>query len=185
MENNLSSAEENDEDSSVDELSMMELPKQATPKQATPKHSNKKRTIDQRSPQNQQQQLVQDSSAPVQKARWSYCISQGIAAFCEALKLVEGQNSVVEEATRDLLVQAQAVQKGKAESALAATKELAKEFQALRQHVLQATQANANTNANTNANAIPSQQAKKSYAEATKPAASHLGRSTHVGLASS
>ena len=45
-----------------------------------------------------------------------------------ALQLAEGEDEVAEIATRQLLEQAESTQQGKADLALAATKELAKEI---------------------------------------------------------
>ena len=159
MQIEISSGEEEEDDSSQDELSTLQ------PKQATPKRSNKKRTLEQRSPQKKPQEtVVQDGVVPSQKARWTYCISQGVKAFREALKLAEGQDYAAEAATRELLQQAQAVQEGRVESALAATRELAKEIQALKQYVLEATSPSIQQNT-----AYPAKAAKKTYAEAMKP----------------
>ena len=109
---------------------------------------------------------------PFQKTRWLYYISQGIKAFEEALQLAEGKDAVAEIATRQLLEQAKSTQQGKAELALAATKELAKEIQALKEHVLKATNS---TITSTN---LTRPTRKKTYAKATNT--SLLGKSMHA-----
>jgi len=114
-----------DGSSEEDESSQDEL---QSPKQATPKQNNKKRTREQRSPQKLSNLLVGDAVISSQKSRWEHFIAQGILAFQNALEAVQGQNAEVEAATRELLCQTQAVQQGKTELALAATKELAKEI---------------------------------------------------------
>ena len=146
-----------EDESSEDELQV---------NQTTTVQSNKKRTLEQRSPQkNPQKPVVEDAAVPLQRARWNYLISKGIQAFQEALRAVQGQNAAVEEATRELLLQAKAVQQGKVESALVATKELAKEIQALKEHVLKATNTSTNTPANTTEQV---KTTRKSYTDALK-----------------
>jgi len=179
MQIDQSAGEETDEESSEDELATIAK----SSRQAMPIQNNKKRTLEQRSPQKQPTKtLVQEGVLHSPKAKWTHYIAQGVVAFREALKLVEGQDPALEEATRDLFQQAQAVQQGRSESALAATRELAKEIQALKEHVLKATKATTNT-ANT------TRQAKKTYADAAAHSVATypnktplLGQSTHAAL---
>jgi hypothetical protein len=127
MQIDISLGEEENEESSEDKLAtgLAAIPLQ----EAMLKQSSKKRSLEQRSPQKQPtKSLVQEGIPHSPKAKWTYYVAQGVAAFREALKQVEGQDPVVEEATRDLFQQAQAVQQGKVELALAATRELAKEI---------------------------------------------------------
>jgi hypothetical protein len=108
-------SDEENEGSSEDKL-MQQPPPQSAPAptpppiQTMPLQSNKKRTIEQRSPQKQlQESVIEGVSPPSQEARWQYLIAQGIKCFQEALRIVEGQNPIVETATRELVLQAQAV----------------------------------------------------------------------------
>ena len=68
---------------------------------------------------------------------------------------------MISSLVRYVILQAKSTQQGKAELALVATKELAKEIQALKEHVLKATNS---TITSTNS-ARPTR--KKTYAEAT------------------
>ena len=90
----------------------------------------------------------------------------------DTLQLAEGKDAVAEIATRQLLEQAKSTQQGKAELALAATKELAKEIQALKEHVLKATNSTITSTNSTR----PTR--KKTYAKATNT--SLLGKSMHA-----
>ncbi|KAF1936291.1 hypothetical protein EJ02DRAFT_481480, partial [Clathrospora elynae] len=162
--------EEEEEDDSEVELASTQKKQQKEDAQAILERLQKKRTVEQRSPQKHPQGHTVESVAVSQKVRWSYLIDQGIKAFQQAIKVATDANTEV--ATRELVAQAQAVQEGRLGSAFAATQNLAKEIQSLKQHL---TKPGITTN--------PANPRKKTYADASKPASSAtslLAKSKHA-----